>query len=585
MGRAFSEVLNAELTGAAGVSAISPSQIRMNGRALGVRPVSAPGISAERTAAIVAGANRLGYGVYSVGGGRLEATLSIEDPSTGRMTKVVSVSAAANDVTGAASMLAHQISSRPVPYFTRNSQCLKAYAEALESHDSNQASADLDAAIAADPNFGPAYLLLAALKAERQDRAGALATLDQAAARGGAIPPIEQARIQLQAANLRGDLAASQQALASLTKFDPNDAFTWQALGETAKTRHDYAAAAAAYRHAADLQPENVNLLNQLAYASASAGDSVGAAAALRRYRALRPNDPNALDSLGDVNLMAGHLNEAENFYLQAYEKQPDFLANGDLFKAAIAHLMNGDVAGADKLAGQYADARASAHEPYAVFRKPDWLWLTGRRTEAHAAMEGIAKSAEAAGQRPIASRAYAELAVWSLMRENRAAAAQMALKSSSLADARSANDAVIARFLSQPSASPAEWAARADLLAPNPAQRPLRDLSLAYALLLDKKYEAAGEPLRRLYDSGGAGDEGVPVLLAWIMIESGRTDDAAPLLKLNPVPPPNGVSTFMPLYFPRIFDLRVKVAQKAGDQPEAGRNRKLFCKLAPDCS
>ena len=33
---------------------------------------------------------------------------------------------------------------------------------------------------------------------------------------------------------------------------------------------------------------------------------------ALRRYQAMRPLDPNPLDSMGDVNLMTGHLQEAE---------------------------------------------------------------------------------------------------------------------------------------------------------------------------------------------------------------------------------------------------------------------------------
>jgi hypothetical protein len=93
---------------------------------------------------------------------------------------------------------------------------------------------------------------------------------------------------------------------------------------------------------------------------------------------------------------------------------------------------------------------------------------------------------------------------------------------------------------------------------------------------------KSAAEPLQRIYDASGlALNEGLPVLLAWMHLESGSADAAAELLKLNPVPPPGGVSTFMPLYFPRIFELRSEVAAKAGKTDEARQNLDLFKKLS----
>jgi hypothetical protein len=104
----------------------------------------------------------------------------------------------------------------------------------------------------------------------------------------------------------------------------------------------------------------------------------------------------------------------------------------------------------------------------------------------------------------------------------------------------------------------------------------------LAYALLLDGKVKSAAEPLQRIYDASGiALNEGLPVLLAWTHLENGDANGAAPLLKLNPVPPPGGVGTFMPLYFPRIFELRSMVAEKAGKADEAKQNLELFHKLS----
>ncbi len=52
---------------------------------------------------------------------------------------------------------------------------MKAYAEALESRNASDTTANLERAIAADPNFGPAYRMLAESDAQRGDRAGGIA--------------------------------------------------------------------------------------------------------------------------------------------------------------------------------------------------------------------------------------------------------------------------------------------------------------------------------------------------------------------------------------------------------------------------
>ena len=173
-----------------------------------MRPISAPGISTELTEALAAGANRLGYGEYSVRAGRLTARLTLEDAHTGRMVKVISASTGANDVLGAATDLARQISARLSPYPTHNPDCLKAYIEALESRNTSDTAADLDRAIAADPDFGPPYRMLAELDAQRGDKSAAQALIDQAKSRGDAIPPVERARIGIEAADLHADVPA-----------------------------------------------------------------------------------------------------------------------------------------------------------------------------------------------------------------------------------------------------------------------------------------------------------------------------------------------------------------------------------------
>jgi Flp pilus assembly protein TadD len=119
----------------------------------------------------------------------------------------------------------------------------------------------------------------------------------------------------VESAELQADTNARVKALLALAKLEPANPATWQALAELSMSRHDYKQAEDAYRHLLELKPDDTGLLNELGYAAAYADDFEAGFAALRRYQQLRPNDPNALDSLGDLNLLQGHLREAEDLY------------------------------------------------------------------------------------------------------------------------------------------------------------------------------------------------------------------------------------------------------------------------------
>ena len=321
MGRAFSEIVTSELAAAPGIYAIPSTRIHSYERAMGARPVSTPGISAERGLALVAGANRLGYGEYSVSHGKLLARLTIADPQTGKMTAVLSAEAPQNDVIAAASSLARQIWTAAPPYRSSHLPAMKSYVAALEGNDPAEVSRNLEQAIAADPDFAPAYRLLAQLKAQSQDAAGASAVIARALATD--LRPLERARLEVAGAELRGDRAARLRALDLVSKLTPSDPTVWQALAEVHSSVHAYPEAIDDYDKSLAIEPQDFNSLNQLAYACAYAGDLPAAMAALRRYQALRPSDANPFDSMGDVNLISGHFAEAEAFYLQAGRKTP----------------------------------------------------------------------------------------------------------------------------------------------------------------------------------------------------------------------------------------------------------------------
>jgi len=585
MGRAFSEMIGAELHGAPGFYAIPGVRLHAVNAELGGRQASVPGISAERTAALAAGATKIAFGQYTVRGGALEARMTVEDALTGKMTVLNTVSAAATDVVSAASVLARQISPHVTPYGTRNPQVIETHIHALEDRGRAGMGEDLEKAIAADPNFGPAYRQLAQIKAQQGDGNGALALLDQALARGSGIPDAERALLRLQSADLRNDAAARFEALAAVAKADPSDPQKWRELAAASYATHRYAQAVEAYRKVLAIQPDDVDSWNQLGYSAAYAGDAATARSAASRYRELLPASPNPLDSLGDVNLIGGRPSEAEGYYKENAKKYPAFLDGLDFLKAAMAHLQSGDVNGSDALAQQYFGARTAAKDPLVDYRKAQWAWISGRRKAACQQMEQLARSSEAASARELASHAYSELAMWTLMLGNREAASEIARKAAALATPSSATPAVLARFLSQPPASPAEWQVRANVLVPNQAQAAIRNMALADALLIGKEYAAALPVLQQMYDSGNpTADEGLPVLLAWADLETGRVQEAATLLRFNQPLSEAGLTWSTPLRFPRIFYLRAVVAEKQSKPDEAMENWRLFRALSgPD--
>jgi len=569
MGRALSEVMTAGLAGAPGVVPISSGTLYSASTRFAARPVSAPGISSERELALAAGATRLGYGYYTVRGGRIEARFEVEDLPAHKITTAVSDVKEAGDLLALAASLAHPLSDRLTPFGVSNQQALEAWSKAVETTDLSASMALLERAIAADPNFGYAYRALAEREA-RQDRAQAAATLERGLARGSKISDRERLRMEFTLATVRDDPAAKERAITRLVELEPREPSHWSSLSEIAMNRRDYRTAASALQKFVELEPQNGGAWNQLGYAAAYAGDVSSAEGALHRYEALSPADPNPLDSLGDANLVNGRLREAEEYYLRAIKKQPGFLNHADLYKAAMARLMTGDVAGADGLARQYADARAASHDAAVDQFRAEWLWIIGRRAEGQ---RRLLEFARAAGTADAAARACAESAIWSLLLGDRSAAATSAAHAATLAATPPSRTlAALARFLSQPQAGAGA------------TQGSAPDLPLTYALLLASDFKSAAAPVERIRKrTAPTSEEHSDVLMAWVLIETGRPADALPLLRANIIPSVAGPSPLLSFVFPRIYYLRAVAAEKAGHPDEARSNYRLFQQLSGD--
>jgi hypothetical protein len=140
---------------------------------------------------------------------------------------------------------------------------------------------------------------------------------------------------------------------------------------------------------------------------------------------------------------------------------------------------------------------------------------------------------------------------------------------------------AALALFVTQPPASASEWALRAERAFPEPAQASLKNISRVYALLFQKDFAGALPLLREMYAAWNISDRnaGLPVLLAWCYVETGRPQDAVPLLAMNPAPDPSGLSPFVSLHFPRLLYLRGVI-----DERQRKQQFELFLKLSgPD--
>lgn len=521
------------------------------------------------------GADRVLQGYYWVVGGRLRVQAVVAETRTSRTVRSLSAEGpASRGMTPLAASIARQLDAQARPPATESEAAWRALVSALEARDPATADREFERAVAADASFGAAYLGWAQSLAERGDRARALEVIGRAGARAPRLPALERARLDLLASALSNDRAGRRRALLEVARLEPADAGALQALAGLDSAAGAFASAASWYEKALERRPRNGPLWNALGYARAWAGDLEGATQALSRYRELNPGEANPLDSLGDVQYLFGRFGEAESLYLKAHATNPAFLGGGELHKAAWARLMGGDRKGADELFQRFLAARQAGRDVLAPYRQAEWEFLSGRRKQAISRLEQFA----AAAPRAAASLAYAQLSLWSLEAGDRARArgyAQRAPGSSGLL--------TLCRFLSEPPAPASEWGARADRTFSGPLE-PLKRQALAFALLFAGDFAGAAPLLEQLYrDSPPAAPEQPKVLLAWALVETGRFDQAAPLVRLNALPDPVNEHPLLALVFPRIFYLRGALAEKQGRLDAARRDYRLFLQYSGD--
>ena len=391
-GRAISGYLPIALAGAPGSAGLldgpilCPSALDRLASTLGPRPSSAPGISSERTEALIAGANRVITGYVERTAGQIRITATEENLSTGKSLRVVTATGASP--MAALEQLAHEFSPRASHSPTSNPEALRAWAVALESPPAQSVNL-LDQAVHFDPDFGAAWVALAGLDLSRGDRAGAADAIERAGPHK--LDELTRADLALLVADLTaGPHGQNRRHAKNLLPSAPADSVLLRSLAEAEVAGGQFAAAAADWKRVTAEFPNDPIAWNSLGYARSYAGDYAGALAALREYQRLRPKDANPSDSIGDLNYSFRRFSDAAASYLDAHAKQPGFQQYADLYKAAWAKFRAGDKAGADSLFSQFRMERSKTSAGLMELLAADWLYRTGREHDGMAALRKL---------------------------------------------------------------------------------------------------------------------------------------------------------------------------------------------------
>jgi len=352
-----------------------------------------PGVFPLRVGAVrdayLAKATRFVHGYFTTRGQALHFEIEVEDATRRKMVETV---AADGTVLEAMNAVARRLDPAAHPFPASNTAAIEAWGRG-----------EYERAVALAPDLGVAWLAWVQSLALAGDTQRAMEVAARALARPSLRSEVERARLELASATLRKDSVARTQALSALARLIVTDAETLRELAGSEINARRFAAAAELYRSILRIAPDDVQAMNALGYAEAFAGNLEAARRAFDDYLRQPGQEANALDSLGEAYFMNGRFAEAEKSFLEAHGRDAAMLGGGDLWKAAYAHWLGGDLKGADATIRRYLDFRAPLHDPLAEWREASWLFATGRRDQAIAKLQSAPAS-------PLTTR---QLAIW----------------------------------------------------------------------------------------------------------------------------------------------------------------------------
>lgn len=559
--------------GLAGAVQPSPSQhvwdvqaLHRFDASLGKRITAVPGVSYELPNARAGFATRVICGYYTVSGGdRVEVSAVELDTGTQQTRKVASVTGALPQLTQLTVQLARQLGYATQAGLTASGAALRSYAEGLETPNLALAREKFGAALAADPGFGAAYLLLARSDMALADRAGFSHVMAQAAQHGAQIAPYYRASLAALQAEVQGDAAARLAALAGLQRAAPADPLVLRFLGDAEVAQGNYGAGIVHYRQAARAAPQDPDLHNLLAYAHLTQGDESAALREAAEYARLAPGGANPADSLGDVQFHFNHFAEATQAYLEAFRRDPDMDASGALDKAAVSQLLAGDLTKANQLHQRYVQVRVARHDPVAALRQADWYFLTGKKAEAIASARQFQQGVTVPQLQAAAST---RIAAWQLQLGQTSEAA-LTLGQPGPAELTS----LLAAFAEAPDDE--QFNRRIEQLYPGPANQKRRLLASGYRLLLARQWARALPLWKAIADNPNA--DTARAIYAFLLFQTGSKTEAAKFAATTPLWHPNQDDVFASLWF------RGLLAVRAATGPDAERAARVYQAIGKD--
>lgn len=335
--------------------------------------------------AYIQNATRFVHGYFTGSASALRLTVEVEDSVSHKMVEHEQIDGPLLKSIGA---LAKRLEPKAEAFSTSNEEATAAWGRG-----------EFEKAVAIDPDFGAAWLSWIETLARSGDTAGAIEVAGRAL-RHPVKSEIDGLRIELTRATLEMDSSAEHEALLKLTArvADPQ---LLANLGSIEVRAREFALAEGDFKKILAVEPDSGEAMNQLGYAYGFQGKMADAEAMLAKYGRLPGQEPNSFDSLGEVYFMNGKFAQAEKAFLRAQDLNA-LPGGADLRKAAYAHWLAGDLAGADKMFNAYLALRARLKDPGIEWEHAGWEFTTGRKDRAVARL-----------QKSPSPQAAAQLRVW----------------------------------------------------------------------------------------------------------------------------------------------------------------------------
>lgn len=492
------------------------------------------------------------YGRYEANGQKVRVHAALRDLGTQKIVREYDAEATLPDgVFALADNLARELSGTARPIEGKKAGAVRTYGQALLATDPGERLKLLETAFREEPRFAPAAFALAQVRISQGEGPAALEVVKQAIGAQGDGP--EKASLQVAAATLENDSRGLVAALERAVQFDPQNSDLALQLGERLVNRHRYADGVAHLKRALALEPGRTDVWNMLAYGQAYAGEEKSAIESVENYRKLAPEDPNIYDTAGEIYWFFGRFAQAEQNFLMAQQKSPQFLGGLEFAKAAQARLMAGDAKGADEMFGRYLETRKALKDPITDVREAHWWYLTGKRQMAFDRMSTLAAMPGEVG-----AIAGTFQALWLTLEGQTPKTPQVLQQAAS----KTRNPAILSQLgmvaiLNQPGGGVAEITALIDRAMSPQTPPALKKMVLSYALLHARHPAEAAQLLTSLWQETSPNTDEVRMLLARAKMESGAKKEAAELLQRFPLPPAVGESPFSALWFPQFREWR----------------------------